>query len=155
MRTITLLLLLATFSAQAQVDLEQRRAEVTRAEKAFAQTMADRSFEAFMSHIADDAVFLNGGQPLRGKQAIAAHWQQFFKADTPAPFAWGPDLVDVTGSGDLGYTEGRVVGAEGAVIARFVSTWRRDSDGSWRIVFDNGGCACPGDVPKNDAKPGE
>jgi ketosteroid isomerase-like protein len=105
------------------------------AETAFAKSMADRDFDAFASHVADDAVFINGGNPLRGKAAVLAHWKRFF--DTPAaPFAWQPELAEV--AGDLGYTEGPVSAPEGRVFARFYSTWRRSTSGRWFVVFDNG-----------------
>ncbi|HET7843032.1 MAG TPA: nuclear transport factor 2 family protein [Xanthomonadales bacterium] len=115
--------------------------EVAAAETAFAQTMADRDFAAFGSFIADDAVFLNGGKPLRGKAAILAFWQKFY-ADAEAPFAWKPDLVQVLPTGALAQTVGPVTGPDGKVFARFYSTWRRAPDGRWQIVLDNGYTVC-------------
>ena len=120
-------------------------AQLSAAETAFAKTMADRDFAAFSALIADDAVFINGGQPLRGKVAIAAFWKRFF--DTPAaPFSWKPEIAEVAVRGDLGYTEGPVAAPDGKVFARFWSTWRRDAvTRQWRVVFDNGQrvCDCP------------
>jgi len=118
-------------------------AQVRAAETAFAKSMADRDFAAFSALVADDAVFINGGQPLRGKPAVLAFWRRFF--DGPAaPFAWKPEIVEVAGA--LGYTEGPVSSPDGKVFARFWSTWRRDpATGQWRVVFDNGQrvCDCP------------
>lgn len=118
-------------------------AQVRAAETAFAKSMADRDFAAFSALVADDAVFINSGQPLRGKPAVLAHWKKFF--DGPAaPFAWKPEIVEVSGA--LGYTEGPVSSPDGKVFARFWSTWRRDAaTGAWRVVFDNGQriCDCP------------
>lgn len=120
-------------------------AQVRAAETAFARTMADRDFAAFSALIADDAVFINSGQPLRGKAAIAAFWKKFYDAPA-APFSWKPEIVEVAVRGDLGYTEGPVAGPDGKVFAKFWSTWRRDpGTGQWRVVFDNGQriCDCP------------
>ena len=115
------------------------------AELAFAATMADRDADAFATFLAEDAVFVNGGQPLRGKAAIVAHWRQYF-GDGPAPFAWAPETAVAMDAAGLGYTEGPVLDPSGATIARFHTTWRRDADGRWRVVFDNGytvpPCAC-------------
>jgi uncharacterized protein (TIGR02246 family) len=119
----------------------EAEAAVRAAETAFARTMADRDFEAFAAHVADDAVFVNGGRPLRGKAEILAHWKRFFDEPAP-PFAWRPEIVEVTGSAGLGYTEGPVSSAAGKVVARFYSTWRREPSGRWRIVFDNGYPVC-------------
>jgi len=118
--------------------------EVTEVEIAFAKTMADRNFSAFLSFVADDAVFLNGGKPLRGKLAIAAHWKGFF-TEQLAPFSWRPDLVEVVGSGRLAQSIGAVTSPDGKIVARFYSTWRLEPDGSWRVVLDDGYdvCNCP------------
>jgi len=113
------------------------RDEVASVERNFAQTMADRDLAAFGRLIADDAVFLNGGRPLRGREAIIGHWSRFFSAPE-APFSWEPDLVEVNAAGNLAQSIGPVKNPAGAAVARFYSTWRRESDGKWRIVFDNG-----------------
>jgi len=103
--------------------------------------MADRDLEAFSSFIHEDAVFINGGKPLRGKAAILAHWKEFF-LKPEAPFSWKPKIAEVSASTGLGYTEGPVSIADGKVIATFYSTWRVQADGSWRVVFDNGYDVC-------------
>jgi hypothetical protein len=69
---------------------------VTNAEMAFARTMADRDHHAFLGFVSPEAVFLNGGKPLVGRE-------------------------------DVG---------------RFYSTWRLQSDGRWRVVFDDGYEVC-------------
>lgn len=118
-------------------DLPALAAQVRAAETAFAQTMAERRFDRFGSFVADDAVFINGGQPLRGKTAVLLFWQRFFeRAD--APFAWKPAIVEVLPSGQLAYSEGPVSGPDGKVFARYFSTWRREADGRWLVVLDNG-----------------
>jgi ketosteroid isomerase-like protein len=115
--------------------------EVRGAETAFARAMADRNFELFASFIADDAVFINAGQPLRGKTAVLLHWQRFFDR-AQAPFAWAPQIVEVAPSGGLAYSEGPVTLPDGRVPMRYASTWRLEPDGRWRVVFDNGHSNC-------------
>ena len=110
------------------------------AETAFAQSMSDRDFEAFASFIADDAVFVNGGDPLRGKDRILAHWKTYFEA-SDAPFSWHPETAEI-GGGDLGYTEGPVLDPSGVVFARFHSIWRLQPGGGWLLIFDNGQRVC-------------
>lgn len=116
-------------------------AEVRAAEMAFAATMARRDAAAFAGYVADDAVFINGGSPLRGKPAVVEFWARFFSGPT-APFSWQPEIVEVAGDGGLGYSEGPVALPTGAVFARYFSTWRREADGRWRVVFDNGYDVC-------------
>jgi ketosteroid isomerase-like protein len=119
----------------------EAQAQVRAAETSFADSMARRDFAAFGSHVADDAVFINGGDPLRGKVAILAYWQRFFSAPA-APFSWRPEIVELAGGGHLGYTEGPVLSPAGVAFARFYSTWQRQPDGGWKVVFDNGWTLC-------------
>ena len=115
--------------------------DVTAAEVAFAQTMADRDHVAFMNFVSDEAVFINGGKPLKGRAAIAEHWKRFY-TEPAAPFSWKPDLVQVLESGTLAHSIGPVALPDGKVVARFYSTWRLEGDGRWRVVFDNGYNVC-------------
>lgn len=122
-------------------DLTARSEQVRASETAFAASMAARDFAAFASWVADDATFVNGGKPLRGKAAVLAHWQRFFQGPT-APFTWKPEIVEVLGSGELAHSEGPVSLPDGRVVARYYSTWRRDPSGGWRVVLDNGYDTC-------------
>lgn len=132
--------LAAVPGAAGRPPLERLRDEVRSAEVAFAAAMAARDLAAFGAHVAEDAVFINGGSALRGKAAVLAHWRRFFEGPT-APFAWEPALVEISGQGRLGYTEGPVT-AGGQVIARFYTTWQHQPDGRWRVIFDNGYSVC-------------
>lgn len=122
-------------------DYAQLTEQVTAAEVAFAKTMADRDHAAFASFIAEEAVFINGGKPVRGKPAIAADWKKFYVSPR-APFSWKPDLVEVLPSGTLAYSTGPVSNAENKVFGRFNSIWRLEAPGVWRVVFDNGSDVC-------------
>jgi ketosteroid isomerase-like protein len=122
-------------------DLEHLRREVAATETAFAATMAARDLEAFGRFLSEEAVFLNGGSPLRGKRAILDRWRGFFEAPA-APFSWKPDMVEVSASGGLAQSIGPVFSPDGTLTARFYSTWLREEDGVWRIVFDNGYDVC-------------
>jgi ketosteroid isomerase-like protein len=132
----------ASHAPRVAIDLKTINAEVAAAETAFAKTMADRNFEAFMTHIADDAVFINGAAPLRGKNAIGEFWKRFFAAKD-APFAWKPEIVETLATGELAYSSGPVTNASGVHFLNFASTWRREPSGKWLVVFDNGFPVCP------------
>ena len=111
--------------------------EVEAREIAFAKTMADRDMNAFLSFVSPEAIFFNGNEPQRGRDAIAQGWGPFFEGED-APFSWRPDLVEVLESGRLALSSGPVRGASGEVVGRFNSIWRKDTDGLWRVVFDKG-----------------
>lgn len=117
--------------------------QVRATETAFAKTMADRDHAAFVSFIAEDAVFWGQG-PLRGRQAVADGWKRFFEGPQ-APFSWAPERVAVIASGTLALSSGPVLDPAGKRVGTFTSTWRREQDGSWKIVLDSG---CPPCEPR-------
>jgi len=115
--------------------------QVADTERAFARTMADRDHAAFTSFLSEETVFFNGDTPLRGKRTVAEAWKRFYEKPT-APFSWRPQVVQVLDSGTLALSTGPVFDPDGKCIGSFLSIWRRDAPGIWRIVFDKGG-ACP------------
>lgn len=116
-------------------------AQVADTERAFARTMAARDHAAFASFLSDEAVFFSGETPLRGKQAIAAAWKHLFEKPA-APFSWRPEVVQALDSGTLALSTGPVFDPGGQCIGSFLSIWRQEAPGVWRIVFDKGG-PCP------------
>jgi ketosteroid isomerase-like protein len=114
--------------------------EVRRTEIAFAKTMEERDFEAFQTFLADEAIFYNGDQEIRGKEAVAAAWKRLFEG-AEAPFSWRPEVVSTLDSGSLGLSSGPIFNPDGKRVGTFNSIWRRGSDGTWQIVFDRG-CTC-------------
>jgi ketosteroid isomerase-like protein len=124
-------------SSATKESLEEATAEVKAREIAFAKTMADRDFEAFLGFISPEAIFFNGNEPLRGQDAIGKAWKPFFEGET-APFSWHPDVTEVLESGSLALSSGPVRRPSGEVVGRFNSIWRKDEDDQWRVVFDKG-----------------
>ena len=141
MRRFAMLMFGAAIGAPVAVEVAGQvgrvAAVVEAREIAFAKTMADRDFDAFLTFISPEAVFFNGNEALRGREVIASAWALFFEGPT-APFSWHPDVVQVLESGQLALTSGPVRDASGAEAGRFNSIWRKDADGEWRVVFDKG-----------------
>ena len=133
---VCILLLVFAFPASAD-----RADEVRATEIAFAKAFADRDAKKFFSYVADDAQFLGRRNTLRGKPEVIATWSEFFKPAV-APFRWEPERVVTNATGDLGFSSGPVFDEAGVQIGTFTSTWARQSDGSWKILFD-GGSVCP------------
>jgi uncharacterized protein (TIGR02246 family) len=132
------LVLLMTCLAGAETNTELQE-QVRTTEIAFAKTMADRDAAAFARFLAQDAIFLSNGQVSRGPAEITARWKRFFEG-AAAPFSWAPEAVAVIDSGALALSSGPVRDGNGKRIGTFNSVWRRERDGKWRIVLDNG---CP------------
>lgn len=125
-------------------DRAELAAELRAAEEAFARTMADRDLQAFGTFLADEAVFFGTNGEIRGKTAVVEAWRPFFDSPT-APFSWRPTSATVLESGGLGLTSGPVLGPDRRQLGTFNTVWRRDPDGTWRVVFDRGcpECECP------------
>ncbi len=66
------LLLAACAGTRDQTPPADLQAQVTRAEQAFAMSMADRDHAAFAGTLCADAVFFTGPAPLVGKPAVEA-----------------------------------------------------------------------------------
>jgi uncharacterized protein (TIGR02246 family) len=136
----TAALLLATvlvrpLAAQSNADL---REEVRVAETAFAATLAARDLASFATYVSEEAVFV-GQNAHRGRAAVVSAWRSYFEGPD-APFSWAPETVQVLDSGGLAMTSGPVYAPDGTRIGTFHSTWRREDDGKWRVIFDQG---CP------------
>jgi ketosteroid isomerase-like protein len=140
-RTSPALLTLALFMAGVAVaDAQSSLTEQVRSgETAFARSMADRDPAAFASLIGEEAVFFGNESVMRGKEAVVAGWKRYF-AGPSAPFSWKPTEVEVLPSGTLAMTSGPVFDPQGRRIGTFNSIWQRQSDGSWKVIFDKG---CP------------
>ena len=134
---VTLVLGLAGCSPGSKDPDEKAASEVEAREVAFAGTMADRDFVAFLDFISPEAVFFSGNRPIRGRGAVSQAWAPYFEGEA-APFSWHPDLIEVLPSGRLALSSGPVRAASGEIIGHFNSIWRKDEDGRWRVVFDKG-----------------
>ena len=134
---LSLIFGLFSCSPPSKEQVDNASTEVEAREIAFARTMADRDFDAFLNFISPEAVFFKGNEPLRGHDAIAQAWAPYYEGDS-APFSWHPDVIEVLESGDLAISSGPVHSASGEIVGRFNSIWRKDEDGQWRVVFDKG-----------------
>jgi ketosteroid isomerase-like protein len=101
--------------------------------------MANRDTAAFARLVSPEAVFFGQKSVMRGKAAVVAGWRPLFEEPTP-PFSWKPEVIEVLDSGNLALSSGPVYGRDGKQSGTFSSIWRREADGAWRVIFDNG---CP------------
>ena len=126
----------AALFAETNVELKEK---VRQTEIAFAKSMADRDEAAFARFLSAETVFLTAGKASRGPAEVVSRWKKFFEGPQ-APFSWEPEFVEVLDSGMLAMTSGPVRDPSGKRVGTFNSVWRREKDGSWKIVLDNG---CP------------
>ena len=109
----------------------------------FAKDVQEHGGAAFANWFAEDGVALNNGQsPLIGLVAIAksANWDPKVYQLT-----WTTTDAQMGPSGDMGYTWGHFEGhskdAAGNPVTtsgRYITMWRKEKDGSWKVVLDAG-----------------
>jgi len=129
------------------------------ADQALARAVDQHDRSAFEALLSEDAYFAGGGRPLRDRAAVSRAWASFFDREGPR-LSWAPELAEMSRSGDLGYTvghyqlesrdaDGRMVKREG----RYVTVWRREADGVFRVAVDSPlvppGDGGPGDVRRS------
>lgn len=142
----TLLILALTPPALAGAVEDVRQAEI-----AFARAFADRDKGRFFSFVAEDAVFLNALGTLRGKAQVVERWSRFFDGVPVAPFSWGPERVEVTAGGTIGFSMGPIYDAKGKHGGYYSSVWQKQADGTWKVILDGPG-APRAPLPENSAK---
>ncbi len=113
-------------------------------EAGFAQSVADHDAAAFAAYLHPDAVFISGKRATRGADAIAAEWAGLI-AGKDIVLRWYPDTVDVGANGAVALSRGPYWMENPSAPpdkryrrGRFISTWLRDADGQWQVVFDGG-----------------
>jgi len=119
--------------------------QVRARELAFAEALANRDRAAFAAFIDPEAVFVGGGETLRGREAILRDWAPFFEEGGPT-LAWWPETVEAHGRDGLAISTGpyRLTQAPSApggpreLVGTYFSVWSRAADGSWHILFDGG-----------------
>jgi len=102
-----------------------------------------KSADSVLAYWTEDArVVMPGAPVLSGKSAIRGMVEGTMK--TPGfHITWTPDSGVVSRSGDLGYTYGTnevtVPDSSGKLMrtrGRYLTVWRKESDGRWRCVED-------------------
>ena len=119
---------------------EQWKQEIRESEANFASMLQENGLhDAFVAYAAEDAVIMRNNKVIVGKTAIDAH----LKNTNTKSLTWSPDFIEVSSSGDLGYTYGTYqytfkdsLGIEQMDTGIFHTVWKRQKDGSWKYVWD-------------------
>jgi ketosteroid isomerase-like protein len=149
MRTIGLMtavaLTLASLACSWNGAARPDPAALLKADRAFAQATAERRLEGFTSFLEEDVTTIRPNSPvLRGKNALVERWSSILQ-DPTASISWKPLRVVVSASGDLGFTVGSYEvtkdsgqGRKAAGSGKYVTIWRKQPDGTWKVTFDSG-----------------
>jgi ketosteroid isomerase-like protein len=110
----------------------------------FMKAAAEHGSQGYMSYYADDAVEVPNGENLIPGKANIAKTMSFLD-DKNNHLTWTPVGADMSSSGDLGYTYGtyefsshRKDGKTVVNHGKYTSIWKKQRDGSWKVVLDMG-----------------
>lgn len=112
--------------------------ELEDADRAFAQATATRGPDGWADAYAPDGVNWGGGQVVQGHDAIKADIAQLLGG---ASLTWTPVTSRMGASGEIGFTVGTfavVVQKKVAARGSYVTVWRKQPDGSWKVQSDAG-----------------
>jgi ketosteroid isomerase-like protein len=120
-------------------------AALLKADRAFAQATAERRLEGFASFLEEDVTTIRPNSPvLKGKIALVERWTALLR-DPASTITWKPLRAVISSSGDLGFTVGSYEvtkdnghGRQAAGSGKYVTIWRKQPDGSWKVTFDSG-----------------
>ena len=111
------------------------------ADRAWCQSVSD--FEKFMSFLENDVVWYNCLYPqLKGKDAVRSAFKNIF-ADKAFTFTWTPEQIEVSSSGDLGYTYGKYkvkypnsTEAQSEQLHDYTTIWKKQKDSTWKVILE-------------------
>jgi ketosteroid isomerase-like protein len=124
-------------------------AALLQVDRDFAKTGVAKDIDDFMSYIAEDVRFYAAGVMRTGKLAFREGWAKGF-ADPNWSITWAPLYAEAAKSADMGYTTGSFEihdkSADGTPLVRkgsYVTIWRRQPDGGWKVALDIGSFVPP------------
>ena len=138
-RILLSLLLLTSLSFAVDRDAKV----LMEAEHAFAKATAERGVAGWMEFMAPNAVEL-AAERLVGLDQIRAGMSKQFRLPG-FKITWEPTKAEFLGKGDVGYAVGRYQvrfnGEDGKPVVEhgtYLTTWQKQSDGTWKVVSDIG-----------------
>ena len=122
--------------------MEKWKSEIMEAEQAFNDLAEKQGLAvAFGTFAAKDGVIRRRGKVIKSPAAIRAWYEE--DAQPGDTLSWKPDFIDVSKSGDLGYTYGGFtfkyldsLGNQKVNTGTFHSVWKRQANGEWKFVWD-------------------
>lgn len=131
-------------AAMAQAPAKATAQDLIKADEVFCKASAEKGLEGWLSFFDADAVIFPGSKPpLKGLEAIKAHYKEV--KWTPEGLTWTPLGAELAASGDLGYTYGTWLftgkdkdGKPATATGKYLTTWKRQKDGNWKVLADIG-----------------
>jgi ketosteroid isomerase-like protein len=138
-RVLVAVLLLGPALA-AEVRGGEMEEQLMEADRRFCADVQEGGAEAWALWFAEDGVQFPTEGRVEGRAEILALMEESFVPGAPA-LRWEPTEVAVAASGELGWTVGRWrLVREEEVLRRgnYVTLWKRDAEGRWKVAVDIG-----------------
>jgi ketosteroid isomerase-like protein len=124
--------------------IEKWKNEILQTEQDFAELAKKEGIgAAFLKYASEKAVLTRNNTLIAGKTAIKKYFENLSTESKNVSLIWKPDFVDISNSGDLGYTYGKYiytfVDKNGDTIKYegvFHTVWKRQENGEWKFVWD-------------------
>ena len=153
----TVMCLVLSVGCQGPAGLsEADRTAIRQGDENYAKLLNARDFKGVAALHADDAIILPPNQAaVQGRAAIQA------SLEAPPPFSnFQIQILEIEGRGDLAYSRGTysitVTPAGAAPIedrGKYIEIWRKQADGSWKILRDIYNSDLPLPAPEEPAAP--
>lgn len=133
---LALLFLITLCSVFAQSD--SAAIQLAQKERDFSLSSATRGIKnSFLAYF-DDSCVAFYPRPVNAKHSLMG------EPESRASLAWSPTYVEISASGDFGYTTGPSEYRAGGIAdssmsyGHFISVWQKNGDGDWKVILDVG-----------------
>ncbi len=124
-------------------DKEKWKSEILQTERDFSEMARKEGIgNAFAKYSADNVALMRNNSLVIGKEGLLVYYSETMD-NKDTQLSWSPEFVDVSESGDLGYTYGYytfivkdTTGKDIITKGVFHTVWKRQDDGSWKFVWD-------------------
>jgi uncharacterized protein (TIGR02246 family) len=110
-----------------------------------------KDLNRIISHYSDDAIIVDKGGPAVTGRDAARNIYRESAADASSSLSFAPSRIEVSKSGDLAYVVGSYRSVETVPETQktakdsgtYVSIYKKQADGSWKVVADIGASEVP------------
>ena len=120
------------------------RCAVWEREMGFARSVEEHDSVAFKEHVQTGALFITGGEDLRGRDAITLDWKTVLEGKK-LQLHWYPTSIVVLGDPRVALARGPYwfdttddAGKPKYLKGGFQGVWVKDNDGVWRVIVEGG-----------------
>lgn len=132
-----------TLVAQTKTSMSSAEKGVRAADADWMKVFSAKDVDKSVAFCAEDGAVLASNAPIaQGRQAISQLFTGFFSLKN-LKISWHADKASVARSGELGYTSGAYQmtftdqnGKDKADKGKYVTVWKKQSDGSWKVMLD-------------------